>query len=393
MTTYRRNNGWTAHVHWRDPNGKPRQLKRNGFRTKREAEDFETKTLAEVLAGRAPVRGRLTVADYLTQRWLPAVRPRLKASTFATYSDMVRAYILPRLGGVALTALDPARLEAFYSELAVDGRTGASGRTGGLSPKAVRNVAGVISKALADAERWGLVGRNVARVATPPSGRPPEMQCWTPAQLAAFVAVAAEQRLGGLWVLAATSGMRRGELLGLRWSDIDLDEARLAVRSTRVRAGDAIIETDPKTERSRRTLALDAGTVAALRGLRRLQQEEALALGTGWTDDVLVAVDEIGEPIHPRRWSRSFTVLAAQAGLPRIRLHDLRHTVVTAALTAGVPVEVVSRRVGHADVVITLRVYRHVLEGEDAAAAEALGALVFAPAAYHSRTTSPQSTS
>jgi hypothetical protein len=128
---------------------------------------------------------------------------------------------------------------------------------------------------------------------------------------------------------------------GQTWTS---DAGRLTVGSTPSRAGDTIIETDPKTERSRRTVSLDARTVAGLRTLRRTQPEETLALSTGWTEDALVAVDELGEPIYPRRWSRTFTVLARPAGLPLIRLHDLRHTTVTGALGAGVPVEVVSRR-------------------------------------------------
>jgi integrase len=202
------------------------------------------------------------------------------------------------------------------------------------------------------------------------------MKCWTPDQLVTSVETARAERLGALWSLPprrACAEATFSACAGQTWTS---DAGRLTVGSTRSRAGDTIIETDPKTERSRRTVSLDARTVAGLRALRRTQPEETLALSTGWTEDALVAVDELGEPIYPRRWSRSFTVLARPAGLPLIRLHDLRHTTVTGALGAGVPVEVVSRRVGHADVLIRLKTYRHVLEGDDAAAAEVLGALL-----------------
>ncbi len=196
------------------------------------------------------------------------------------------------------------------------------------------------------------------------------MRVWDASQLKAFLAHVADDRLAGLWILAATSGARRGELLGLRWRDVDLDAGRIHIRQTlAVTNGQPYIST-PKTPRSRRSVSLDSGTVTALKAHRRRQLEEKLAGGPAWVDTGLVFVREDGSWLHPERGvSRLFTRHVRDAGLPPLSLHGLRHSYATIALGAGVHPKIVSERLGHSSIAITLDCYSSVLEsvGEDEA--------------------------
>jgi integrase len=249
-------------------------------------------------------------------------------------------------------------------------------RPGGLAPKTVRNVHVLIHRVLKDAVRWGYVVRNVADAADPPKVKPAELQVWSPAQLRAFLAHVKDDRQYAAWLLAATTGMRRGELLGLRWVDVDLDAARIAVRQPRVVADHAVHVSEPKTARSRRSIALDPVTVAALRQHQARQAADRAAVGPAYEDSGLVFTRPDGSPIHPQRFSDWFRQHLRGAGLPAIRLHDLRHSYATAALAAGIPAKVVSERLGHATIAITMDTYSHVLPGLDERAAATVARLI-----------------
>ncbi len=185
------------------------------------------------------------------------------------------------------------------------------------------------------------------------------------------------ERLYPCWLLLATTGMRRGEVLGLRWEDIDLDAGRLAVKQARVSLGNDIVVNEPKTRRGRRVIALDSTTVAALRHHRAVQAQQRLAAGPAWIDTGLVFTQVDGSDIHPETVSRSFRYRIKRDGLPKIRLHDLRHSWATAALAAGVPPKVVSDRLGHSTVAFTLDCYVHVLPSQDQDAADTVAAAIF----------------
>ena len=313
--------------------------------------------------------GRRSVAEFLVDEWLPAKRATVKATTLASYRLHVNAYIVPRLGALQLSSLRAPQLNAFYPDLLDDGRCSESG--GGLTPKTVRNIHGTLHKALDDAVRWGRIARNPAALADPPKGTSPEMRIWTAVQLRAFLGHVHKDRLVAAWHLLATTGMRRGELLGLRWADVDLEEGFLSVRQTRVSVDYEVEIATPKTERATRAVALDPGTVAVLREHRSRQLEERLAWGPAWTDTGLVFTREDGKEIHPQRFSQYFCRLAASSGLPPIRLHDVRHSYATALIKAGQPIKVVSQRIGHASPTITMAIYQHVLPSDDVEAAAA----------------------
>jgi integrase len=276
---------------------------------------------------------------------------------------------------VPLQRLTAADLDAFYGKLVNAGRK----KGGGLGLRTVRHVHVTIGKALADAERQDLIARNPARRATPPSAtaaRSPEAKTWTPEELRAYLDSVAGHHHAALFRLAAMTGLRRGELCGLRWTDVDLDSASLVVRHTITTVSHELVEGDVKTARSRRAVELDAATVAVLRAHRTCQLEQRLLVGRGYRDNNLVFASPSGEPWNPDSVGQAFARAVARTDLPRIRLHDLRHTHATHLLAAGVNARIVSERLGHSTVAFTLGVYGHVMPGQQADAAAAVAALI-----------------
>jgi integrase len=301
----------------RDPaTGKRMRRWHSGFATRKEAERAARDLLLRVENGTYVdgVHGRRTVAEFLVDEWLPAKRATVKATTLASYRLHVNAYAVPRLGALRLSSLRAPQLNAFYADLLEDGRRHGAG---GLSPKTVRNIHGTLHKALDDAVRWGRIARNPAAQADPPKGASPEMRVWTAEQLRSFLEHVRGDRLVAGWHVLATTGMRRGELLGLRWLDVDLDEGFLSVRQTRVSVDYDVAIGTPKTERGNRTIALDPATVTALREHRTRQLEERLAWGPAWTDTGHVFSREDGTDIHPQRLSQWFRRLVSSSDYPR----------------------------------------------------------------------------
>ena len=375
----KRGHTYTWYLDVVDPlTGKRRQASKGGFRTKREAQQALNEALANLRAGSFVEPSTRTLGSFLENEWLPAVRPPcLRPSTWSSYQMNAEAHIIPALGGTALQRLSPAQLTAFYRALLDGGRR--DGR-GGLAPKTVRNIHGMLHAALRDAVRWGHVARNVADAVQPPPGGAPEMQVWTPAQLRTFLDDVRGDRLYAAWLLYATTGMRRGELAGLRWVDVDLDAGRVSPRRPRVVVDYQVIVSEPKTAKGRRSLVLDPVTLAALRRHRAHQAEERVAAGPLWQDSGLVFTWPDRSPIHPQRFSAWFEQHAHAAGLPKIRLHDVRHSYASAALAAGIPAKVVSERLGHATIAITMDTYGHVLPGLDAEAAGTVARLILGDA-------------
>ena len=354
--------------------GKRRQYSKGGFRTKKECQQALNEALAALRTGAFVEPSQRTVAGFLVDEWLPAMRPpRVRPSTWLSYQRSVERHIVPGLGHLPLQRVTPAQLTAFYRGLLSTGHRRGSG---GLAPKTVRNIHGALHAALRDAVRWGYVARNVAAAADLPKGMAPEMRVWNPEQLGAFLDHVRTDRLYAAWLLLATTGMRRGEMAGLRWVDVDLDAGRVSPRRPRVVVNHEVLVSEPKTAKGRRSIALDPATAAALREHRRWQLEERLAVGPGWEDSGLVFTWPDGRPLHPERFSKWFEQHARAAGLPKIRLHDVRHSYATAALAAGIPAKIVSERLGHANIAITMDTYSHVLPGLDEQAAGTVAQLI-----------------
>jgi integrase len=212
--------------------GRRRQYSKGGFRTKKECQQALNEALAALRTGTFVEPSQRTVAGFLVEEWLPAMHPpRVRPSTWLSYRKNVERHIVPALGRLPLQRLTPAQLTAFYRGLLQDGHRR---RRGGLAPKTVRNIHGALHAALRDAVRWGYVARNVAAAADLPKSMTPEMQVWSPEQLRAFLDHVRDDRLYAVWLLLATTGMRRGEVAGLRWDDVDLDAGRVSPRRPRV---------------------------------------------------------------------------------------------------------------------------------------------------------------
>jgi integrase len=273
--------------------------------------------------------------------------------------------VVPYVGQAKLAAIDGGTLNHLYAQLIADGRRNQAG--GGLSPRSVRYVHTILHRALKDAVRWGRLARNPTDAADPPrtAGTGAVPRTWTPTELGSFLdrSGATGDRYHAAWVVLATTGMRRGEALGLRWSDVDLDAGTASIQQTVVAVRHNVSFGTPKTAKGRRSITLDAKTVATLRRHRVSQNSERLLIGAGWRDHDLLFTKVDGSPIHPERFSREFDRRVERWVLPRIRLHDLRHTWATLALGAGIHPKVVQERLGHAAISITLDTYSHVTAG------------------------------
>lgn len=362
-TIYRRADGrWCASLSL--PDGR-----RKSFygKTRKEAHQRLNAALKSQSDG-LPIPGeRETLAAYL-QEWLKTVRPTLKPSTWHTYEANVRNHITPCIGTKRLARLEPTHLQKLYAECLENG----------LSPMTVRHIHALVHKALSQAARWGRVSRNVADLVDAPKATRHEMKTLTAEESRRLFEAVAGDRLEALYVLAITTGMRRGELLGLHWHDVDLDRGSLQVRTTAQRVkGQGIVLGGPKTKGSRRQIDLAGRAVTALRRHKVAQAEERLEMGPSWQDQGLVFPNEVGK-LHDGRniLARSFRPLLKRADLPEIRFHDLRHTSATLLMAEGIHPKVVSERLGHSQISTTLDLYSHVTPTMQRQAADALDAVL-----------------
>ncbi len=370
----KRNSGYCYVLYLgRDETGKKRQKWVSGFRTKRECERALAAALERCHAGTWTDPGKQTVAEYLN-RWLEAVAPSLRESTAENYRVILERWIVPRIGNIRLAQLDAARISALYGELRASGRTHDHK---GLSARSVRYAHAILRHALSDAVRWDLLTRNPANLVDPPRQEHREPSIWTAENVRTFLESTTADRLGPLWYLMLVTGMRRGEALGLRWSDLDTELLTITVRRARVVVdGWRVTETEPKTQKGRRVIPLDAATVAILVAHHRRQIAERLRAGEAWRDTDHMFTDDLGEPLHPQSITKMFQRTVKAAALPPVSLHALRHTSATLALVAGIHPTVVQRRLGHSDVRLTLDVYTHPVASVDGDAADRMGAII-----------------
>lgn len=369
--------------------GRRMQAKRRGFRTKAEAQAALDELRVASRQGTYVTPARQTVAQFLEVDWLPVVRRELADSTWESYERNVRHHLVPHIGHLRLQALDGGTLNRLYAHLLENGR--AWGRqSNGLKPRTVRYVHTIVHAALDDAVKWRRVPVNAADQATPPSAKAakaPEMKVWSANELATFLALTEGDRYHFAWLFLATTGCRRGEALGLRWQDVDLEAGLASIRQQVIplmkaagkgREGRVVARTK---NGDARVIELDRRTLTKLRTWKARQSEEKLFLGGGYDDHGLVFARPDGRPYHPEAFSKTFDRRIRQsgfAGLPVIRMHDLRHTWATLALKAGIDVKVVSERLGHSSAVITWSIYQHVVKGMQADAAERVSDLIFA---------------
>lgn len=353
------------------PDGQRRQIRKGGFKTKAEAKSAHAELVTNFSKKTYVAPTKENLCAYL-ERWLAG--RVLKPTTASGYEQLVRTQIKPKIGGIRLQDLDTGTLKAYYGELRKGGRL--NGR-GGLSPRTVQLIHTILRRALADAVEEKLITANPADFRDHPKApKAREMRVWNKDQMRRFLNYVEGSKLEALSMLAATTGMRRGELAGVRWSDVDLEARRLQVAQTVVLVRAVVTFSTPKTDKGKRNIPLDAATVGALRAHRTRWLEAKLAKGADFKGLDLVFCLEDGSPIHPEAIANAFQAAARTAGLPVIRFHDLRHSYASIALMAGVPARVVADRLGHSDVKVTLGIYSHVLPGLAEAEAERVAAAI-----------------
>ena len=335
-------------------------------KTQREAREWVKETLSQVEDGLTIKGARTTLAKYLDS-WLETIKPTVRPKTWQQYEQIVRQYVKPSLGEIRLNDLRPDHVQTLYT----------SQLERGLGPRSVRLIHAVLHRALNQALRWGPVRRNVCDAVDKPKQSRAEMQTFDLEQTQTFLHAVEGNRIEALFYLAISTGLRQGELLGLKWTDLDFDSGRLQVQRQLQRiSGEGLTFTEPKSAAGRRAIVLGSVDLAKLQAHRKHQLEERLFAGGRWQDHGLIFTTTIGSPLDPRNLYRTYKVILKRADLPEIRFHDLRHTAATLMLQQGVHPKVVQERLGHSSINLTLDTYSHVLPSMQEDAAQRMNAIL-----------------
>lgn len=350
-----------------DPQGKRKQQWLSVKGTKKEAEKRLSELLHQLDTGTFMRPSKTTLAEYL-EKWLSNyAKPNLSPRGFERYAGIIRKHLIPDMGSTTLTQLRPEHLQKHYTARLNDG----------LSARTVRYHHAVIHKALQTAVKWGLVSHNVADGVDVPRAQRNEMQTWDEDEITRFLETAKDSPYYALFYTALYTGMRRSELLGLKWGDVDFIMNQVYVnRSLHHLKDGSYVFTQPKSTRSRRTIALSPSAILTLRDHYEKQKLERAMLGISLKDDDLVFSQLDGKPLRPNTVTRAWTMLADRAGVKMIRLHDARHTHASLMLKQGVHPKIVQERLGHASIQMTLDTYSHVAPGLQQAAAEGFDRLL-----------------
>jgi integrase len=334
---------------------------------KKDAERKLSELLYQLDTGSYIQPGKTTVAEYL-DRWLTEyVQPNLSPRGYERYQYIALAYIKPAIGGLLLTQVKPEHIQRCYINWSQRG----------LSSGTIRYHHAVVHKALQTALKWGLVALNAADGVEIPKLKQIEMQTWNETELSQFLEAAKSSQYYELFYLALFTGMRRSELLALRWQDIDFILGQIYVnRGIHQLRNGSYVFTQPKSTRSRRTIALPPSAIMVLQEYHDKRQMDAAMLDLTLTDSALVFSTYDGKPLRPNTITRAWQTIAARAGVKAIRFHDARHTHATLMLKQGIHPKIVQERLGHASIQMTLDTYSHVAPGLQEAAAQCFDDLV-----------------
>ena len=365
-----RGQSFTSYWHTIDPaTGARVQHTKGGFKTKKAAREHLNMVMGKVQEGSWRPDTDLTVKALLEDHWLPAQKARgLRPSTIAQYQNAIDHWVVPNLGGIKAKALRPIDVQNMVERMRTE--KSSTGRKG-LSARSAQVAVGTLKSACAWATENGMLGRNPVATIRRPRVEAKPMTSWSVADARSFLAATSKDRLAVGWALLLTRGIRRGELCGLRWDAVDLEGGTIKILSTRVVVDGKAITSAPKTSAGKRSVPLDPSLLKLLKSHQTKQGAEKLSAGEGYSDGGYVLADELGVPYHPDTISDWFETAVNAAKLPRIRLHDTRHTAASLMLASGVPTKVVSELLGHSSPTITLSIYAHVIPGmaEDAGAA------------------------
>jgi integrase len=326
-----------------------------GFQTKTEGLTWLRKMQSEVDRGLDVQGGKILLQEYLTQ-WLEASKVSLRPKTALQYEQVTRKHIVPHIGSIPVNALRLVKVEQFYSTLLLSG----------VGVRTVRIVHAVLHKALEKTVRYQIISYNPVHGAILPREKHGEMQILDDRQLGQFLIAAKGSRFEAMYYLAVSTGMRQGELFGLKWADLQWQSGTLNIqRQVQKIPGKGWDFEEPKTRAGRRTIKVGESVLQALRVHRLNQELQKASVGARWKDFDLVFSSSIGTPVDRSNLRADFNQVLEKAGIPRIRFHDLRHTAASILLNQGVPVIAVSRRLGHSKPSITLDVYGHLINELD----------------------------
>lgn len=331
-------------------------------KTQKEASAKLKSAMAKVSKGLSLKADWQPLAAYLTV-WLEEVaRPKLAYSTLKSYESYLNRHIIPELGHIKLGELTPQDVQKFLNKRA----------RSGLTPRTVQYLRAILRSALAEAEAWGYIERNSASLAKAPKMERREVSVLTATDARALIASTVDDRIGNLFALALYTGLRQGELLGLRWPDIDLDQGTIQIRKALQKQGREMKFIEPKTARSRRKIFLPAAAVSILTHQKVNVDVMRRHAGSAWQDWDLVFPSQVGTPLDGSNVTHHLQRKLTEAGLPRVRFHDLRHTCATLLLEQGVQDRVIMEQLGHSQITLTLNTYSHVRPTMLSAAAAAL---------------------
>ena len=357
---------WAIVLDARDPITGKRKRRWHSFAgTKRQAQIECARLISEITGGTHIDPSRLTIGAFFDQ-WLEHMKAQLTARSHERYSELARKNLVPLIGSVPLTKLRPTAISQIYARALESGRRDGNG---GLSPRTVHYMHRILRQALQQAVEWQLLARNPAAAVKPPKVERNETKVLDADSTAELIEMARETSLFVPVLLAVLCGIRRGEIAALRWRSLDLERGQLSVVASTEQTKDGVREKSPKSGRGR-TVALPSLVVDELRQHRLKQAESLLRLGVRLSDDHHVVMRADGKPLQPRSITHAFEIFLRKRGLPRVRLHDLRHSHATHLLASGVHPKVAQERLGHSSVAITIDLYSHVLPGLQAEAAD-----------------------
>ncbi|NLN69423.1 MAG: site-specific integrase [Chloroflexi bacterium] len=359
-SVYKRGNSWVAQV----GSGKNREYR--SFKTQREANSWRLKAVEQRRQGLDFAGSKVTLAKFLDD-WLVVARSSVRPNTYYQYAQIVRDHINPTLGKVLLKDLRPEQVQSLYT----------SKLKNGVSPRTTRMIHAVIRRALNHALQLGSVIRNVSALVTPPKVPKKEMQILDEYQVRQLIQATERPQMAVLFWMAVTTGLRQGEILGLKWSDLDWDNRRIHVqRQIQRRKGEGLVFCEPKSSSGRRVIVLGQSTIEKLRSHKNRQEKERMLKGNEWQENDLIFPSPIGTPLDSSNVVKAYKRSLEKAGLPNIRFHDLRHTAATLMLQEGINPKIVQERLGHADISLTLNTYSHVLPHLQEEAAEKMDELL-----------------
>lgn len=355
-----------------DPKTGKKKRKWHSFAgTKREAQAECARLITALKSGDYVEPSKQTLGEFLDE-WLAFIKPTVAPKTHERYAEICQKSIAPLIGEVALSKLKTDRIDSAFSKALTEGRRDGQG---GLAPRTVHHMRRVLIKALGQAVTWERLSRNPATATTPPKVERQKMLAYNAAQMATLLEAFRPTRMFVPVLLAVMCGLRRGEIIALRWKNVELGDNRrqLSVVESAEQTKDGIRYKEPKSGRAR-TVALSSTVVAELKAHRARQAEEQLRLGLRPDGESFVVAQIDGSPLQPRSLTHEWVRLIEKTELPRIRFHDLRHTHASQMLAAGVHPKVASERLGHSSIGITLDLYSHVMPGMQADAAEQVDA-------------------